>query len=234
MSHYNKEMVSFYVTTKCNLDCKYCYTNKENYPEQKIDIEFAKCLLDDYFKTKYKKVVRFFAAGEPTMNLKAIKAILDYAYLITDEEIKVEIQTNGMFDDDIAEWLSENADYIWISCDGTPDIQDAYRPIFRSQEKSSPIVEKNLRYLSKHCKEMVGVRMTILNENIHRQKEMLDYFYKLGIREVWADPIFPSVGQKEPYEKIDLMEFAREFVDACNYAENIGMFYGSNVAPLSA
>ena len=61
MSHYNKEMVSFYVTTKCNLDCKYCYTNKEDYPEQKINLEFAKALLQDYFTTDLKKVIRFFA-----------------------------------------------------------------------------------------------------------------------------------------------------------------------------
>lgn len=228
MSHYNKEMVSFYVTTRCNLDCKYCYTNKEDYPEQKIDLDFAKCLLEDYFKTNYKKVVRFFAAGEPTMNLEAIKTILAYANSLTDEEIKVEIQTNGMFDEDTASWLAENVDYIWISCDGTPDVQDFYRPVFQSEKASSSIVEKNIRYLSNHCKEMVGVRMTILNSNLHRQKEMLNYFYGLGVRDVWADPIFPSVGYKEPYEKIDLMEFAKEFVEACNYAEGLGMFYGSN------
>lgn len=228
MSHYNKEMVSFYVTTKCNLDCKYCYTNKEDYPEQKINLEFAKALLQDYFTTDLKKVIRFFAAGEPTLNISAIKEITEYARDISGEPIKVEIQTNGIFDESTAEWLGENVDYIWISCDGTPDIQDAYRPIYLSNEPSSPIIERNIRYLVANCKEMVGTRMTILNANLYRQKEMLDYFYSLGVRNVWADPIFPSVGRKEAYEKVNLMEFAREFLKVCDYAESLNMFYGSN------
>ncbi len=255
MSHYNKEMVSVYTNTTCNLDCKYCYTNKKEYEAQVLDIDFAKKLIDDYFTRdeykEFKRVVRFFAAGEPTMNFKSIRELVNYVKAKYGDYVKYELQTNGIFlnsdgsyDYNKAEWIAKNIDYIWISCDGTPDVQDEYRPIYPRifdnliDAKSSSIVERTIKYLLPRCKCMVGTRMTIVLKNLHRQKEMIDYFYSLGIRDIWADPLFPSVGDTRAIEDIDLDVFATEFLDACEYAHSFGLdeknpefdkvIYGSN------
>ena len=42
---------------------------------------------------------------------------------------------------------------------------------------------------------MVGARVTITDANVNRQIEMVDYFYNLGIRYVWTNPLFYSVGK---------------------------------------
>ncbi len=45
MAHVRKQMISFFMTTKCNLDCIYCYTPKYKQikPEdQSIDLDFAR------------------------------------------------------------------------------------------------------------------------------------------------------------------------------------------------
>lgn len=255
MSHYNKEMVSFFLTTSCNLNCLYCYTNKEEYPEQAINIDFAKKLIEDYASNEnfsnLKKVVRFFAAGEPTINFDAMSEIVAYAKELYGDSCEVELQTNGIFmtksgefDIRLAEWVASNIDYIWISCDGTPDIQNRYRPLYLPYfEKkpflsSSEIVEMSIKFLTSKCKKMTGTRLTILNSNIYRQKEMIDYFYSLGIRDIWADPIFASVGNTTPYEEINLDVFAEQFLLACEYASSFGVdpndsrydkvIYGSN------
>ena len=255
MSHYNKEMVSFFLTTACNLNCVYCYTNKESYPEQILDLAFAKKLISDYGTndcfSDCKKIVRFFAAGEPTLNFNAMAEIVSFAKQQYGESIEVELQTNGIFTTaygnfnlELAEWIAANVDYIWISCDGTPDIQNKYRPLFIPHYKrkplltSSEIVEESIKFLTGSCKKMTGVRLTILNDNLYRQREMIDYFYHLGIRDIWADPIFPSVGNKAAYEEIDLDIFAEQFLDACEYASSFGIdssdsrydkvIYGSN------
>lgn len=255
MSHYNKEMISFFLTTSCNLNCVYCYTNKENYLEQKIDIAFAKKLIEDYalndnFKG-LKKVVRFFAAGEPTLNFNAMLEIVEHAKKTYKDSFEIELQTNGIFltkdgeyNFEIAKWIAENVDYIWISCDGTPEIQNKYRPLFLPYYNhipkltSSEVVEKSIRFFTSNCKKMIGVRLTILNVNVNRQKEMIDYFYSLGVRDIWADPIFPSVGRTEAYETVDLDIFTEEFLKACEYASSFGpdindnrfdkVIYGSN------
>ena len=257
MSHYNKEMISIYTNTTCNLDCKYCYTNKENYPPQEIDLNFAEKLIRDYFTrseyTGFKRLVRFFAAGEPTLNMKALMHLVHFTHQEFGDDVEFELQTNGVFtnkngeyDFEIATWVANNIDYIWISCDGTPDIQDEYRPVYEKaylappQAKSHDIMEQTIKFLVAKCKKMVGVRMTIVKKNLLRQKEMIDYFYNLGIRDIWADPLFPSVGYKKVIdgEEFSLDLFAEEFVKACEYASTFGkdtkdpnyekVIYGSN------
>ena len=45
MPYCHKRVLSFLLTTKCNLACKYCYgMRKIEY--RKLDINFAKCAVD--------------------------------------------------------------------------------------------------------------------------------------------------------------------------------------------
>lgn len=233
-SHYKKEMISIFVTTKCNLNCDYCFTNKNQneHKGQTISLDFVKKGIDDYFNEKYMRHVRFFGAGEPTVEFDLLKEIHKYAIEKGGEAVTFEIQTNGAFSDLVANWLKENINIIWISCDGTPEIQDMHRPFLNSNDgrKTSEVIEKNIRILhGADSKAFVGVRATITEENVVKQKEMIDYFLNLGIRNIWVDPIFPSVG-KAPLTKengFDTMMFAKEFLKAAEYAYNKEVFYGS-------
>jgi uncharacterized protein len=228
LSHVKKEMISIFVTTKCNLNCGYCFTNKNSVPHkhQTIDINFAKKGIDDYFKTEYLRHIRFFGAGEPTTEFLLIKEICDYARNKSNSIATFEIQTNGVFNDEIAHWIGTNIDVVWISCDGTPEIQDKHRPCLDGK-KSSTIIENNIRLIKNSGDSMVGIRATITNENIFKQKDIIDYFKNLDIKNIWVDPIFPSVGEKHLKESFNTMKFAEEYLDACKYAENNNIFYGS-------
>lgn len=231
-SHHKKEMISIFVTTKCNLNCDYCFTNKNqnNHKNQTISLEFVKKGIDDYFKDNYMRHVRFFGAGEPTCEFELLKKIHQYARTVGGEAVTFEIQTNGAFSDRIAFWLRDNIDIIWISCDGTPDIQDKHRPFYNDSRKTSDVIRKNIKILqNSRGKSFVGIRATITNENITRQKEMIDYFSELGIQNIWVDPIFPSVGETacESNSDFDMMLFAKEFLEATRYAYSKKIFYGS-------
>ncbi len=227
LSHHKKEMLSIFVTTECNLNCDYCFTNKHvgNHKNQTIDIEFVKKGIDEYFKSEYIRHIRFFGAGEPTVKLNIIKETCKYAVEKGGDAVTFEIQTNGAFDDDTAEWLSKNINIIWISCDGTPDIQDAHRLCIDKNKKSSELIKKNIEIL-KNGNCFVGIRSTITDENVDRQIEMIDYFKSIGINTIWVDPIFPGVGDKEE-SNFDHMKFAKKFLEACCYAEKENVFYGS-------
>lgn len=233
-SHYKKEMISIFVTTKCNLNCDYCFTNKNQneHKGQTISLEFVKKGIDDYFAQKYMRHVRFFGAGEPTVEFDLLKKIHEYALERGGDAVTFEIQTNGAFSDLVANWLKNNINIIWISCDGTPEIQDMHRPFLNKDDKrkTSEVIEKNIRILHRgDSKAFVGIRATITLENILKQKEMIDYFYELGIRDIWVDPIFPSVGKTvlEGENEFDTMMFAKEFLKASEYAYKKGVFYGS-------
>jgi sulfatase maturation enzyme AslB (radical SAM superfamily) len=228
LSHVKKEMLSIFVTTKCNLNCSYCFTNKNSneHKSQTIQLDFVKKGIDDYFGTEYDRHIRFFGAGEPTTEFGLIKSIHEYASKKSNGVASYEMQTNGVFSEDVAIWLGKNINIIWISCDGTPEIQDKHRPCL-DNKKSSPIIERNISLMRSIGYSMIGIRATITNENLHKQKDIIKYFSQLGIENIWVDPIFPSVGEKELEEKMDMLEFADEFLDACAYAEEMNVFYGS-------
>ena len=237
MSHIKKEMISFFLTTRCNLDCLYCYANKGRSinPHQTLPLEFAKLGIDYFFQNFNSRHLRFFGAGEPTCEVKLIKDIYNYAISRTEKKVSTEIQTNGAFGDAAKEWLAENLDIIWVSFDGMPDVQDYYRPFFKSGNKTSPVLEKNVRFLVRNGKGVTGARVTIGEKNISRQFEMIDYFESLGIRHIWTDPLFSSVGYhpidgengNTSISEVDLIEYVETFAEAYHYAKARNIFYGS-------
>ncbi len=213
MPHCNKKMISFFLTTKCNLCCRYCYNRKERkkmedeHKEQTIDIEIAKAGIDWYFANNDSRHIRFYGPGEPSQEFEILKSITEYAkkHRSRGKDVTVEIQTNGIFTEDVREWMLDNMNIMWISFDGMPKIQNYNRPLnpkFKAifgGRKTAQILEDNIQWLNENRENrnlMVGARVTITEKNIDKQKEMIDYFYDLGIRNVWNDGLFYEVGTK--------------------------------------
>ena len=204
--HCNKKMLSFFLTTKCNLCCRYCYNavERNNIQEQTLPLEIAKAAIDWYFSSQPFRHIRFYGPGEPTQAFSTLKAITEYAKNHSNggEKVTVEIQTNGVFTEEIRKWVLENVNIVWMSFDGMKDIQEFNRPLnpkyseIYSNHTSAEVLEDNVRWLIEHKDKrdlMVGARVTITDKNITRQAEMVDYFYNLGIRYVWTNPLFYPV-----------------------------------------
>lgn len=81
MPHSNKKMISFFLTTKCNLCCRYCYNAKERncIVEQTLNFEIAKNGIDWYFNNNPSRHIRFYGPGEPTQEFEMLKRITEYA-----------------------------------------------------------------------------------------------------------------------------------------------------------
>ncbi len=238
MPHINKQMASFFLTTKCNLRCIYCYNSQERakMQEQSLPLHIAKAGIDYFFSTNPSRHIRFYGPGEPTQEFGLLTQIVDYAKSKSNN-VTTEIQTNGCFNKHVREWLLDNMNIIWISFDGDPDIQNHNRPCANGKA-SAPIIEDNVQWLIKNANPsrlMVGARVTITNETITRQIPVIDYFSSLGIRYIWNDPIFPSVGKvpvcqdkhKMDEYHFDMNSYADHYIDAYKYAKSKGIFYGS-------
>lgn len=113
MPHCNKKMISFFLTTKCNLCCRYCYCvlEREKIQEISLDVEVAKAGIDWYFSHYPYRHIRFYGPGEPTQEFRLMKQIVEYAKERNDstEEVTVEIQSNGVFTEEVRQWLLDNA-----------------------------------------------------------------------------------------------------------------------------
>ena len=131
-----------------------------------------------------------------------------------------------------------------MSFDGTKDIQNENRPLNKKynvlfdNKSSADILEDNAKWLIQNKGNrnlMIGARATITNINIEKQKELVDYFYSLGIKQVWTNPIFYSVGQipvikdenKRKNFHFDMNKYVDEYLLAYYYAKEKGMFWGS-------
>jgi radical SAM protein with 4Fe4S-binding SPASM domain len=252
MPHCEKKMISFFLTTKCNLCCRYCYNVNERkmMKESTLSIEIAKHGIDWYFENNESRHIRFYGPGEPTQAFEEMAAITEYAkqHANRGRDVTVEIQTNGVFDNVVRQWILENVNIAWLSFDGMREIQDYNRPLnptyaeYFGNRTSVEVLEDNVRWFVENRNSrniMVGARVTIGNNNLEKQKEMVDYFFALGIRYVWTDPIFQPVGKKpisegretgnDPYS-IDLNQYIDNYMQAYHYAKNKGLFWGSFLA----
>lgn len=251
MSHCNKKMLSFFLTTKCNLCCRYCYNAKERnaIQEKTLSLEIAKAGIDWYFKRNESRHIRFYGPGEPTQEFERLKKITEYARYHPNggKNVTVEIQTNGVFTEEVREWALDNFNIMWMSFDGMKDIQSYNRPLnplYKDLFKncaSADILEDNVRWLISNKGErnlMVGARVTITDININRQIEMIDYFYNLGIRYVWTNPLFYDVGkvpvcedeEKKQLYHFDMDLYIENYIKAYKYAKSKEIFWGSFLA----
>lgn len=248
MPHCNKKMLSFFLTTKCNLCCRYCYNAKErnNIKEQTIPVEIAEAAIDWYFEKNQSRHIRFYGPGEPTQEFEKMKHITEYAKKHNNggNDVSVEIQTNGVFTNEVRSWILDNVNILWASFDGMLEVQNYNRPLnpiysdIFDKKTSGEVLEQNIKWLNKNRGSrnlMVGARVTITDKNISKQIEMVDYFYSLGIRQVWTNPLFYSVGKipvcqdqekKNAYE-FNMNLYVAEYLKAYYYAKEKGMFWGS-------
>ena len=239
MPHCNKQMISFFLTTKCNLRCVYCYNSKERaeVEEKSLPLEIAKAGIDEYFAKNKSQHIRFYGPGEPTQEFELMKQITEYAKEKAGNAVTTELQTNGAFSPKVREWILDNLNIVWVSFDGTPDIQNAQRPMGDQLAPSAPLIEENVKWLVANRGNrnlMVGARVTMTDLNVNRQIELVDYFNNLCIKYIWTDPIFPEV-KKSPVcedtnrEKtpINLEVYVNNFIEAHRYAKTKGVFFGS-------
>lgn len=208
--------------------------------EQSLPLHIAKAGIDYFFNVSNSRHIRFYGPGEPTREFALMKAIVDYARGKVGDIVSTELQTNGCFGKNAREWLLDNLNIIWFSLDGEPDVHDAHRPL-ASGKPSSPIIEENVRWLIQNTGDrnlMVGARVTVTDSNAKEQMQIVDYFYSLGIRYVWTDPLFPSVDvlpvcddeKKLAAFHFDMDAYVDGYIEAYKYAKTKGMFYGSFLA----
>ena len=248
MPHFNKKMISFFLTTKCNLCCRYCYNAEERraVTEQTIPLKIAKAGIDWYFTNTPYRHIRFYGPGEPTRAFSVMKKITAYAKNHPNRgcDVTAEIQTNGVFTKEVRNWMLDNMNIMWMSFDGMPEIQNYYRPLNPKYKRvfegrsSAEVLEDNVRWLIENRGNrmlMVGARVTITDETIDMQKDMVDYFYNLGIRHVWTNPEFYEVGWNPVCEDIikkksyhfDMDKYIKYYLDTYLYAKEKGVFWGS-------
>lgn len=123
--------LNIFLTNRCNLNCQYCFVNKEG-GKKELNIDFFKKGIDLFwrFPGKYKTIS--FNGGEPLLRFGKIKGLYEYIWRKNEKQrikIVTAVMSNGtLLTKSRYRFLEDNKIILKISIDGTKESHDFNRP----------------------------------------------------------------------------------------------------------
>jgi uncharacterized protein len=169
-------------TTRCQLQCRYCFSEAGQIIAVDMSPELAKHGIDTCIENVIKQnrklfYLRFLGGGEPTLHWTFLKEITEYARKAAaakNLESYISIVTNGMLSEEQASFLAENIDEITFSFDGPPDIQN-YNRSFANGKPSYQILSRSIQKVDSLQGNYL-FRATIPSNFTGRMEEIVEYF----------------------------------------------------------
>jgi len=211
-------------TADCNLRCIYCFSHGGEGKET-ISFEAAKSainLISENVKKTDEKIFRLglHGGGEPTLAWNLLKAITDYAEEKCSREnleLRVNLVSNCIWDEEQVLWVAQNVDQLTISLDGPRELNDMQR-IDQNGHGSFEKVYWTVIAL-REIGYPLRIRTTITEYNVNHMEEMVDFFQELGIRALQFEPLTYTgraidSGCKPPQHDIFIANFRRAWEKA--------------------
>jgi radical SAM protein with 4Fe4S-binding SPASM domain len=167
-------VVSWNVTSRCNLRCSHCYINAgERQFGNELSTDAAKMLIHQI--TEVSKPLLILSGGEPILR-EDIFEIVRYG---VDRGLKMGMGSNGMLiDDDIAKKLKEaGMGTVAISLDSSvPERHDEFRGVKGCWEHAVNAIESLKKY-----NLQVQVNATVTRQNYDEVDDIMSLAEKLGV-----------------------------------------------------
>ncbi len=187
----NSNDIAFEVTEQCNLNCVYCvyndfYQGFEKREDRNLDFESAKKLLDFLFKmseegnSSYIKELDIgFYGGEPLMNFKLIKKIVDYALSIELKRTNIafSMTSNCLLIKKYCDFLQKHNFSLLLSLDGDKD-SNSYR-VLKSGNNPHHIIFGNIQFIKNKYPLFFekNVQFNVVLHDKNNVNDIYSYFY---------------------------------------------------------
>lgn len=203
--------ITFQVTEDCSLRCTYCY--QCNKTKKSMTFEDAKKFIDllieesydensVYHISKTKAVILEFIGGEPLLEAKLIRRIIEYFKYKTITErhpwaanYVASMISNGLhyFQEDTQRLIKENLGKIdfAITLDGCQELHDSCR-ILPNGDGSYSIAEKACKHFMKNYNSNMSTKLTIAPDNVHWTSKAFINLYNLGYKNIHGNCIYES------------------------------------------
>ncbi|MCB2196656.1 MAG: radical SAM peptide maturase [Bacteroidetes bacterium] len=172
--------ITFEITEKCNLSCKYCtygelYNHYKKRDFKDINFKIIKNTIDNYIDKDSKELSVSFYGGEPLLNFEQVTKTIDYINKKFKNNIKISysITTNGILIHKYIDFLKENNFDILISLDG--NIEDNYLRTFPNGENSFKSIYNNICYIKTKYPEYFESNITF-NSVLHSKSNQSGIF----------------------------------------------------------
>ena len=204
-----------HIAHDCNLACQYCFAEEGEYHGRRalMSFEVGKKALDFLIANSGNRrnlEVDFFG-GEPLMNWKVVKQLVEYGRsqeAAHDKKFRFTLTTNGMLvNDEVMEFCNREMGNVVMSLDGRKEINDKMRPTRNGHGSSYDIiVPKFQKFAKSRAGKEYYIRGTFTRNNLDFSEDVKHYadlgFEQLSMEPVVASPEEPYVIQEEDLPKI--------------------------------
>ncbi len=169
------------LTTKCNLNCRYCYKDRGD-DEMPDRVAFDAMIWLLHASGGHPSLVLHFMGGEPLLRFHLVRKLVPFALRRAKQfgkKLTIGMTTNGtLLNDDMLSFCKTWNVGFHTSIDGIPEVQDHNRPTL-SGAPSSPFLEKNIPNILEY-RPYTTARSTVVAENVPHHHESYLYFRSLG------------------------------------------------------
>ncbi len=211
----------FVLTLACNLNCLYCQAEYDRGDKTFMSLETARRAVEFALSSPEEELTFEFQGGEPLLNFKTLKAIIEYA----DERrgnkiINFSLVTNAQaMTEEILNYLASREVRISFSIDGPKFIHDANRPTKDGSSNFDRVFYrfKRARVLYAN-KNFVTALQTMTRLSLAHAKEIVDFYCELGVKQISLRELSPFGRVGKNFDKIaytpqEFLKFYRECMD---------------------
>ena len=180
----------------CNLRCKYCFASTGDFGTGRklMTFETGKHAIDFLLENSGDRpfLELDFFGGEPLMNFKVVKHIVEYARSREAEYKKTfrfTITTNGvLLDDDKIDFINREMSNAVLSIDGRKSVNDAMRTRVDGSGSYDSILPKFKKLVSERGEKEYYVRGTYTNKNLDFADDVFS-LYNEGFDQISVEPV---------------------------------------------
>ncbi|MBO5163581.1 MAG: thioether cross-link-forming SCIFF peptide maturase [Ruminococcus sp.] len=187
----------------CQLRCKYCFASTGDFGQGRklMSFETGKHAIDFLLENSGDRpnLELDFFGGEPLMNFKVVKQIVEYARSREAEygkKFRFTITTNGLLlDDEKIEFINKEMSNVVLSIDGRKEVNDYFRVLPNGQGCYDMILPKYKKLVEGRGDKEYYVRGTFTNKNLDFSNDVFA-LYEAGFDQISIEPV---VGEGDEY-----------------------------------
>ncbi len=187
----------------CQLRCKYCFASTGDFGKGRklMSFETGKHAIDFLLEKSGSRenLELDFFGGEPLMNFKVVKQVVEYARSREKEfnkHFRFTITTNGLLlDDEKIDFINREMSNVVLSIDGRKEVNDYFRVLPNGQGCYDMILPKYKQLVAGRGDKEYYVRGTFTNKNLDFSNDVFA-LYDAGFDQISIEPV---VGDSDEY-----------------------------------
>ena len=187
-----------------------------------MSLDTAKQVVDLAMQSPSPYINFEYQGGEPTVNMEALKFIVEYSReknKYENKDLEHSVVTNMTYmTEENAEWLIDNNVLVCTSLDGPEELHN-YNRTWRASSNAYASVRKWIDYFNRRYVEKgrdprlwhVDALMTTSRKTFDRWKEVIDLYVDLGMHSIHLRPLNPYGFALDTWKRIGYT--AEEYLD---------------------